>query len=50
LERTFVVREWVGTGEDKGRFTYPGKFATYDEANEQAKEIGAACFPQLETE
>jgi hypothetical protein len=50
MESFFVVREWVEKGEHKGRFTCPGKFATYHEANERAKEIGPACFPQLETE
>jgi hypothetical protein len=52
-EKMFVVREWVKPrqkGEEEGRFTYPGRFATYHEANERAKEIGPACFPQLETE
>jgi hypothetical protein len=51
--KMFVVREWVKPkqkGEEKGRFTHPGKFATYHEANERAKEIGPACFPQLEAE
>jgi hypothetical protein len=51
IQIMFVVREWIKRkGKEKERYTYDGKFATYHEANERAKEIGLACFPQLETE
>jgi hypothetical protein len=53
IQRMFVVHEYrepQRKGEEKERYTYPGKFATYHEANERSKEIGPACFPQLETE
>jgi len=42
----FVVREWT----KNKRYTHDGKFGTYHEANERAKELGPACFPPLETE
>jgi hypothetical protein len=45
IQKMFVVCEWI----EKERYTHPDKFATYHEANERAKEIGPACFPQLET-
>jgi hypothetical protein len=50
MERAFVVREWIGKGEDKELRTHPGTFNTYYEANERANKIGPACFPQLPAE
>jgi hypothetical protein len=49
IQIVFVVREWRGKVERRVRYTHDGKFATCHEANERAKEIGPACFPQLET-
>jgi hypothetical protein len=51
IQIMFVLREWIKRkGEEKELHTHDGKFATYHEATERAKEIGPACFPQLETE
>ncbi len=51
IQKMFVVREWIKReGGENERYTHDGKFATYHQANERAKEIGPACFPQLETE